>query len=488
MDSFKSYKLFVQGASYTLVAYALVGLSGIILLPILTKRLPAAGYASYELVVATVNFLALPLTLGLSYALVRFVALKTSKEEARGDFYAIIVVTVLVNLVASCCFLLGASSIAGVLFSGNLLIAEMLPFVILFASLNVVLLDYFRAFKRLKSYGFFLFAQTYAGLAFTSYFVYAGTGAEGAVLGLLIGQIVVLIAMMMLIVAKIGIKSPRFTHLKAYLSFSVPLVPTTLSYFVINFIDRFLIGIFLGANYVAYYVPSYYLGLAIGLFAAPFAAMAPVILASHFDENELPVVRTVLKHSVKYFLAVALPSTFLFSFLSKPILLLLTTPLIASQGYLVTPFITLSALLLGLQWIFSSVIILAKKTRISLIYWLSGAATNFGLNLFFIPHFGILGAAVTTLIAFSWVFSATVIFSRKFVKFDVNSFFILKSLIASIIMMAVIVQLDLVSKFGVLAATIAGAAAYVVLLVLMKGFDKQELAFVRSLLRDALLR
>lgn len=144
--------------------------------------------------------------------------------------------------------------------------------------------------------------------------------------------------------------------------------------------------------------------------------------------------------------------------------------------------------LLGLQQIFASVIILAKKTGLSGIYWLIGATTNLGLNLFFIPHFGILGAAITTLIAFSWVFGATVILSRKFVKFDVNSFFILKSLIASIIMVAVIVQLDLVSKFGVLAATIAGAAVYVVLLLLMKGFGKQELAFVRLLLRDALLR
>ncbi|MGZ4849353.1 MAG: oligosaccharide flippase family protein, partial [Halobacteriota archaeon] len=341
---------------------------------------------------------------------------------------------------------------------------------------------------RLKSYAFFLFAQTYVGLAFTSYFVYAGTGAAGAVLGLLIGHIVVFITAMMIVIAKMGITSPRFTHLKPYLSFSVPLIPASLSFFVVNEIDRYLIGIFLGTNYVAYYVPSYYLGLAIALFAMPFSAMAPVILASHFDENELPVVRTVLKHSVKYFLAGALPVVFLLTFLSEPILLLLTTPQIASQGYLVTPFIALSALLLGLQLIFASVLVLAKKTGLLGTYWLIGAATNFSLNLFFIPHFGILGAAITTLIAFSWVFGATVLFSRKFVKFDVNSFFILKSLIASIIMVEVIVQLDLVSKFGVLAATIAGAVVYAVLLILMKGFDKQEFAFVRSLLREALLR
>ncbi|MGZ4929201.1 MAG: oligosaccharide flippase family protein [Halobacteriota archaeon] len=488
MDSVKSYKLFAQGASYTLVAYAFVGLSGIILLPILTKSLPAAGYASYELVVTTVNFLAIPLTLGLSYALIRFVALKTSTEEVRGDFYAIIAVTVLVNLVASSCFLLGAPSIAGILFSGNLLIAEMLPFVILFASLNVVLLDYFRAFKRLKSYAFFLFAQTYVGLAFTSYFVYAGTGAAGAVLGLLTGQIVVFVTMMMIVIAKMGIKSPRFTHLKPYLSFSVPLIPSTISFFVVNSIDRYLIGIFLGTTYVAYYAPSYYLGYTVLLFSMPLATMVPAILSSHFDENELPVVRTVLKHSVKYFLAGALPTVFLLAFLSKPILLLLTTPQIASQGYLVTPYIALSTLILGLQQILTSVIILVKKTRVIGVYWLIGAATNFGLNLFFIPRFGILGAAITTLIAFSWVFGATVILSRKFMKFDVNSFFILKSLIASIIMVAVIVQLDLVSKFGVLIAASAGAAVYVVLLLIMKGFGKQELAFVRLLLRDALLR
>ena len=64
------YRDFMKGVGLIGVANALISVSGIILLPILTKSLPAGDYGAYVQVTTTVALLAFPLTLGLSLALI----------------------------------------------------------------------------------------------------------------------------------------------------------------------------------------------------------------------------------------------------------------------------------------------------------------------------------------------------------------------------------------------------------------------------------
>ena len=313
------HKQFTQGVGLIGIANALVSASGIVLLPLLTKNLPATGYGYYVQVVTTVALLSVPLTLGLPIVLVRFVALNKEQEHIKADFYSIMFVTVLMNIIASCVLLLLSRSVADFLFGGSVIIAAILPIIILFASFNLLLLDYFRAFTQIKRYSLFYVAQTYLGLAFTSFFIFAGYGTVGAVLGFLVGQVVVFAIMLSIVVANIGIGLPRFAQMRTYLSFSVPLIPGSLSFWVVNSSDRYLIGIFLGASYVAYYSPSYALGMIIIMFSMPIAMMLPAIMSKHFDDNELILVEKTLRYSSKYFLALAVPTTVFLSFFSKQI-------------------------------------------------------------------------------------------------------------------------------------------------------------------------
>ena len=121
--------------------------------------------------------------------------------------------------------------------------------------------------------------------------------------------------------------------------------------------------------------------------------------------------------------------------------------------------------------------ILERKTKIVGILWVVSASLNFALNVVLIPLIGILGAAITTLVSFSFIFLATVIYSRRFMRFDLNSLFICKSAVASLVMIPVIYSLDLGCKFSTLIAASLGVIVYVVLMFLMKGFEKNEFAF-----------
>ena len=472
-----TYTKFAKGVGLSGVTYVLVSVSGILVLPILTKTLSPGDYGAYVQVYATTQLLAFPLTIGLPIALVRFVGLSKKRQNVQEDFYSMLFFVLLVNLFVSLILFSLSKPLAHYLFNGNLIVAQLLPFVTLFASLDIFLIDFFRAFRQINWFAFLLFAQTYIGVALISYLVLSGYGVVGAVLGLLMANLILFLATLCFIVARIGFRVPHMTRLRTYLSFSAPLAPSNLSSSAVNTSDRYFIGIFLGATYVAYYAPSYTLGILIQMLAVPFNSMLAASLPKHHDDANVTVVETMLKYALKYFLAVAIPCIFILSILSKSILLALSTPEIASNGYFVTPFIAVSALLWGAEAIFSQVLILQKKTKIIGILWAASALINVGLNIVLIPLIGILGAAITTLLSFSFIFVAAISYSRRYMKFDLNPRFICKSAVASLVMIPVIHSLDLGSTFSTLIAASAGVIVYVALIFLMKGFEKDELTF-----------
>jgi O-antigen/teichoic acid export membrane protein len=182
-------------------------------------------------------------------------------------------------------------------------------------------------------------------------------------------------------------------------------------------------------------------------------------------------------------LLLAIPSAFGLSLLSKPLLTILSTPEIASQGYLITPFIAVSFLLFGAYAVFAQILTLMKKTKIEGIVWTMAAILNLGLNLIFIPFIGILGAAITTLIAFTFAFILITHYSFKYLTFDIEFRFILKSIVASIIMSLVIVKWTPAGILNVLIVIGVCAVVYATILLLLGGIKKEEIEFFRGLFR-----
>ncbi len=124
----------------------------------------------------------------------------------------------------------------------------------------------------------------------------------------------------------IGVTTPSFSKLKAYLKYGLPFVPSSVSSWALGVSDRYIITFFLGVAWVWYYSPGYQLGWTISLLATPFTILVPTALYEYYDAHQIAEVKMIIRYSVKYFLAVAVPAAFMFSVLSKPILLVLTTP------------------------------------------------------------------------------------------------------------------------------------------------------------------
>ena len=179
----------------------------------------------------------------------------------------------------------------------------------------------------------------------------------------------------------------------------------------------------------------------------------------------------------------AIPSVLGLSLLSKSLLTLLTTTAIAQHGYLVTPFVALSALLLGVYGITSQVLALEKRTKIIGALWMLAALINIVINIVFVPHYGIIAAAISTLIAYGFAFAVSLYYSVKYIKITFDIRFMLKSLVASILMSSVIISIHPKTVIGIIITIALSAIVYMIILLLLKGISTNELKFFRKLVR-----
>ena len=459
----------------------LVALSNIILLPILTRNLAIADYGAFALILITLNILPPLAALGLHNSLIRFGAAAKGKRDVQELFYSMGFIVLATSLLISGLFLLLTPQIATSLFQNNLAAALLLVPNILIACLIFFAWQYFVTFQQIKRYTWLNLFNAYLETALVAYFVLAGYGLEGAVIALLVEQLVVFLIMMYLIVAEIGFATPKFMHVRQYLNYGLPLIPGSLSGWIVNSSDRYLIALFLGTAAVGYYSPGYTAGTTIGMVAAPLSTLLPAVLSKHYDENNLVDIRTILTYSLKYYIGIALPCVFALSVLSKPILLLLTTQQIATNGYLVIPFVAAGTMLIGAYSVLVTIIALKKKTAVIGTIWMLSAALNLGLNLVLIPYLGLVGAALTTFLAFLLAFVLTTIYSFRYFKFDVNGGFIAKSTSGSIIIALFLFLWNPAGLLNIVLAIALAAAIYLSILLALRGFTIREIKLMYSI-------
>jgi O-antigen/teichoic acid export membrane protein len=479
------YTLTVRRIGLSAVITPLIYLSNIILLPILTRNLVIADYGAFALILITLGLLPTLAALGLQSSIIRFGAAAADKRDIRELFYSMGCIVLVVSLTLSGLFLLFVPQIAASLFQNNLTTALLLAPNVLIACLSFFVLQYFVTFQQIKRYTWLSLFNAYLETALVAYFVLSGYGLEGAVIALLIEQLVVFSIMMYLIVAEIGLVIPKLTHVRQYLNYGLPLVPGSISSWIVNSSDRYLIAFFLGTAAVGYYSPGYTAGTTVAMVAAPLGTLLPAILSKHYDENNIADVRTIMTYSLKYYIGIALPCVFALSVLSKPILLVLTTQQIATNGYLVTPFVAAGTALIGACSVTITILALKKKTAIIGTIWILSAVLNFGLNVALIPYLGVVGAALTTFLAFLLAFVLITIYSFRYFKFDVNGGFIVKSVCGSSIIAVFLLLWNPSGFFSIVLSIAFAAVIYLTILLALRGFTIQETKLIYNIYKGS---
>lgn len=458
-------------------------LLGLIQLPLLTKTLGAHDYGIWTQVSATVGLI-IPLTcLGLGNALIRFLAAEKDKEEIQEGFYSIVSIIFLTNLVAAAAVFIFAHPLATKFFDGAVRIVRITAILVLLSPVSSQYLYLIRAFQQNIKYCIFTIAESVSQLGLIVCLVLNGYGILSVVLSMVVIKFIIFFILFFSIKRQIGIKRPHFRRLKEYLSFGLPFVATGISSWVVNLSDRYVIGFFLGVTSVGIYSAAYGIGwLSYTIVTVIAFTLAPA-LPPLYEEGRMSEVKTHLSYSLKYFLAITIPFVFGAAILDEPVLRLFTTAEIASQGRFVLPLVALAALLWGIHQIIYPILGLVKKTKILAPIWAVAALVNLGLNILVVPRMGILGAAITTLIACSLGLGLTTYYAFKEFKFAIDWRFIIKSLIASAVMSLVIWLIAPQGNLDAILTVVAGIAVYGICIMLLRGFSKEEISFFKGLLR-----
>ncbi|MDD6048510.1 MAG: polysaccharide biosynthesis C-terminal domain-containing protein [Methanobrevibacter ruminantium] len=476
------YVRFIQRIGLVGLTNILISLSSLIFIPIITKSFTTAEYGMWAQVNTTIALVPNIANLGLPYTMVRFLSAEKDKEKIKDSFYPMISLTFISTLIICSLFLIFGNAIANALFNGSMQVLYITTAISFFACMNLMLISFFRTFQQMKRYSLFLVLQSYIGVFVSIYLTYAGYNIETVVLGLLTGYVAVFIMMAFLIVKYLGIGIGKWSNLKEQLAFALPTIPSNVSSWVVDSSDKYVIGILIGSVAVGCYSPGYALGSILLMFLSPFAVLLPAVLPEHYEKGNMSEVDKYLSYSMKYYLLLTIPAAVGMSVLSKPLLYIITTPEIALGGYMVTPFVCLGAIFMGMYGITNNLLILEKNTMILGKLWIVVAISNIILNLLLVPYLNILGAAIATLICYILAFAVTAIASKKTMRLPFNIKELLKIVIAASIMGIAVYIMHPIGIINVLISIVAGVIIYFAIIFILKAVTMKEIAIFKDLI------
>ncbi|MGH3104584.1 MAG: lipopolysaccharide biosynthesis protein [Gaiellaceae bacterium] len=390
---------------------AIYGLGGLVsrilavlLLPLYTSYLEPEDYGRVETLVALTAILVTILRGGISSAFFRFYF--DSKEAAarlrvvRTSFW-FTMVSATAGLVAG---LLLADVVADLLSLGpNQDGLVRAAFVGLWAQMNLEqLTSLFRVEERSVSFVVAALVRVAITVATTVLLVVVlEQGALGVVLGTATGTLAVFLGLLVYRREQLGLAFDR-ALLREMNRFGLPLVPSALALWTVNFSDRFFLAHLAGQADVGRYSLGVRIASAIVLLLVAFRTAWPAFAYSIDDDGE---ARRTYGFVLTYLLFVGCWLALGLGLLA-PWLVQVLAP--TNSDFWGGARVVAPLAFAGVAWGAYTVVAIgvgrARRTQFNWVVTGAAAALNVALNLLLIPPFGIMGAAIAMVSAFTAMF------------------------------------------------------------------------------------
>jgi O-antigen/teichoic acid export membrane protein len=371
----------------------------VLLLPVYTRYLSPADYGLIETLIALSAILTVLLAAGVKSAFFRFYFDEPDKRRVIRTSFWFTMASGTAGLVAG---LLLAGQISGLLF-GTSEHADLVraAFVGLWAHVNYEqMTSLFRVEQRSVAY----LIATLINLTLTVgatvlLVVVLEQGPIGVIVGSFTGTLLVYAGLLAYRRDQLGLEWDR-PLLREMNSFGMPLVPSALFLWVLNFSDRFFLVKLAGPREVGLYSIGVRIASAIILFLAAFRTAWPAFAYSIDDDEE---AKRTYSFVLTYIVVITSWMALALGVLAPWLVRLLTTEDFYSAERVVAP-LAFAAVAFGAYIVVVIGIGRARRTRSNWIITGAAAALNVVLNLLLIPAFGIMGAAVATIGAYGTLF------------------------------------------------------------------------------------
>ena len=231
----------------------------------------------------------------------------------------------------------------------------------------------------------------------------------------------------------LSIKKIDLKILKKMVLYSLPLIPNSISWWISNSSDRYILGYFtnlneLGTYSVAYKIPSILITIS-GIMISAWELSA----VDEFGSEENRVFYSKVYNSYYH---ISLIGCAILIILVKP----LATILFNNDFYTAwryVPLLAFSSVFNILSGFIGTIFTSAKKTKSIFITTMIGAFSNILLNFALIPFIGAFGAAIATVVSYIVTFVIRLKASEKIMKLSYD----MKSSIISLFMLGIMVGL-----------------------------------------------
>lgn len=207
--------------------------------------------------------------------------------------------------------------------------------------------------------------------------------------------------------------------LKAMASFALPLIPTTLFWWVNSLSDKYIITYMLadGIQVNGLYSAAHKLPTFVTMIAG--VVMQAWNISAVTEDNTAGKRRFYKNVFSTYSGIIFMGSSFVI-LMTKVI-----TKILVSDSYYESwrfvPILMLAIVFTCFSSFFASIYMVVKKNRVSMLTVLAGAIVNVVLNLIMVPMWGGSGAAIATFISCLLVFILRAITTKKYIRFNMQS-------------------------------------------------------------------
>jgi len=397
---------------------AIYGLGGLVsrilatlLLPLYTHYLPTSAYGRVETITAATAVLAIVLQMGISSAFFRFYF--DAKDDpgrltvVRTSFWFTMGMSTL-GLVLGLVF---ASPVSHWLALGHDPSLVRAGAVGLWAQTNYnQLTSLFRVEQRSVQYAIASVANVLITVAAMVVFVAVfHWGSVGLVVGNFTGTLVVYAALVAYRSEQLGLEFDRALF-RGMQHFGMPLVPSALALWAINFIDREFVGWYKGQGEVGVYSAAVKVAGVITFVMVAFRTAWPAFAYSIEDDRD---AKRTYSYVLTYLLTVAAWMSLALGALAPWIVSLLTS----RPGYLRAEKGVALLAFAGAVYAGYTVLAIgsgrARKTQFNWVVTGIGAAVNIALNFWLIPAYGMVGASISTAAAYVVLFIGMTLYTRR---------------------------------------------------------------------------
>jgi O-antigen/teichoic acid export membrane protein len=389
---------------------AIYGLGGlvarilaIVLLPLYTRYLTRADYGAIGTLIALTSVLAVLLRLGTQSAFFRFYFDSREPEERLVVVRTAFWFTMTMATAGLAAGLLFASPISQAIFgSGSRADLVRAAFVGLWAQMNYgQLTSLFRVEERSTSFVFASLANVLVTVGATVILVVGyHQGALGVIVGNFTGTLVVYLGLLAYRREQLGLQFD-WGLFKRMEHFGLPLVPSAIALWAINFVDRFFLVRLSGQGETGLYQLGVQISSVIVFLLMAFRMAWPAFAYSIEDDRE---AKRTYPYVLTYLLFLCSWLSLALGLLAPWIVHLLATPkfydgakAVALLSFAATAYAGYAVVVIGVGR--------ARQTRFNWIVTGAAAALNIGLNVALIPPYGQIGAAIATLAAYALMFA-----------------------------------------------------------------------------------